>query len=108
MQIAVLAPVLKYSGGIAFPSSSSSTKSLITFTLSTFSIINCTNLSEIHSFFLLTEKKILEIINDSGFSHYHTLGDSITKGEFGLQTGDLLVFACAVCFTFHILVIDHF
>lgn len=32
----------------------------------------------------------------------------ITKGEFGLQPGDLLVFACAVCFTFHILVIDHF
>lgn len=32
----------------------------------------------------------------------------ITKGEFGLQFGDLLVFACAVCFTFHILVIDHF
>ena len=32
----------------------------------------------------------------------------ITKGELGLQAGDLLVFACAVCFTFHILVIDHF
>lgn len=32
----------------------------------------------------------------------------ITKGEFRLQFGDSLVFACAVGFTFHILTIDHF
>lgn len=32
----------------------------------------------------------------------------ITKGEFRLELGDSLVFACAVCFTFHILSIDHF
>lgn len=32
----------------------------------------------------------------------------ITKGEFSLQPGDCLVFACAVCFTFHILTIDYF
>ena len=34
-----------------------------------------------------TGEKILEIINDSGFSHYHALGDSITKGEFGGALG---------------------
>ncbi len=32
----------------------------------------------------------------------------ISKGEFRLQKGDLLVFLCAVGFTFHILTIDHF
>ncbi|MDE6913462.1 MAG: DMT family transporter [Lachnospiraceae bacterium] len=32
----------------------------------------------------------------------------ITKGEFRLQLGDSFVFACAVGFTFHILVIDYF
>lgn len=32
----------------------------------------------------------------------------ITKGEVGLQKGDLLVLACAVGFTFHILTVDHF
>lgn len=32
----------------------------------------------------------------------------ITKGEFRLELGDSLVFACAVCFTFHILTIDYF
>lgn len=32
----------------------------------------------------------------------------ITKGEFSLQPGDCLVFACAVGFTFHILTIDYF
>ena len=32
----------------------------------------------------------------------------MTRGELYLQTGDLLMFACAVGFTFHILTIDHF
>lgn len=32
----------------------------------------------------------------------------ITKGEFRLQLGDSFVFACAVGFSFHILVIDYF
>lgn len=32
----------------------------------------------------------------------------ITKGDFHLQKGDLLVFGCAVIFTFHILIVDHF
>lgn len=32
----------------------------------------------------------------------------ITKGEFRLQSGDSFVFACAVGFSFHILVIDYF
>ncbi|MDE7206853.1 MAG: DMT family transporter, partial [Lachnospiraceae bacterium] len=32
----------------------------------------------------------------------------ITEGEFRLQLGDSFVFACAVGFTFHILVIDYF
>lgn len=32
----------------------------------------------------------------------------ITKGDFQLQKGDLLVFGCAVVFTFHILIVDHF
>lgn len=32
----------------------------------------------------------------------------MTDGSFSLQVGDLLVLACAVAFTFHILVIDHF
>lgn len=32
----------------------------------------------------------------------------ITRGEFSLQLGDSLVFACAVGFTFHILTIDWF
>lgn len=30
------------------------------------------------------------------------------NGEFSLAPGDLLILACAVCFTIHILVIDHF
>lgn len=30
------------------------------------------------------------------------------KGDFSLAPGDLLVLVCAVCFTVHILVIDHF
>lgn len=32
----------------------------------------------------------------------------MTDGSFDLQTGDLLVLACAVAFSFHILVIDYF
>ena len=32
----------------------------------------------------------------------------LTKGDFHLQKGDLLVFGCAVIFTFHILIVDHF
>lgn len=32
----------------------------------------------------------------------------MTEDNFSLQTGDLLVLACAVAFTIHILVIDHF
>jgi drug/metabolite transporter (DMT)-like permease len=32
----------------------------------------------------------------------------ISKGEMGMQMGDILVFICAITFSFHILTIDHF
>jgi drug/metabolite transporter (DMT)-like permease len=32
----------------------------------------------------------------------------ISKGESGMQMGDILVFVCAITFSFHILTVDHF
>jgi drug/metabolite transporter (DMT)-like permease len=32
----------------------------------------------------------------------------ISKGESGMQIGDILVFICAITFSFHILTVDHF